>query len=129
MAKARFLDLGKRERQIVEVVYQLAEASVSEVLNQLADPPSYSSVRAMLGLLVDKNVLKYRRQGKRYFYRPALAKEKASRSAMQNLLTTFFGGQATDAMVALLDLSAADMSDEDFERIKRLVQKAQKENQ
>lgn len=129
MAKSRFLDLGKRERQIVELVYQLGEASVSDVLERLDDPPSYSSVRAMLGFLVDKNVLKFRSQGKRYLYRPVVAKEKASRSAMQNLLTTFFGGQATDAMVALLDLSAADMSDEDFKRIKRLVQKAQQENQ
>ena len=114
MAKRSPLDLAKRERQIVETVYRLGEASVAAVRGELADPPSYSAVRAMLGMLVDKGVLKYRREGKRYLYRPSMPKTKASRSALQSLLATFFGGQTTEAIAALLDVSAGKLSDDDL---------------
>ena len=86
------LELGKRERQIAEAVYRPGEASVSEVLEQLPDPPSYSCVRAMMGQLVTKGVLKYRRDGKRYVYRPAVPKDKASRSAMRRPSWRFVNG-------------------------------------
>ena len=78
--------LGHRERQIVEVVYRLGEAAVSDVLAELPDPPSYSTVRAMLGVLTDKRVLRVRRDGKRYVYRPAVAVEVAGQTAIANLL-------------------------------------------
>jgi len=122
------LDLGKRERQLVEAVYRLGEASVSEVLGELADPPSYSSVRAMLGKLVDKSVLKNRQDGKRYLYRPVTSKEKASRSALRNLLSTFFADEPCDAVAALLDVAEKDLTDDDLERMKRLIEQAQREN-
>ena len=122
------LDLGKRERQIVESVYRLAEASVAEVLQQLTDPPSYSAVRAMLGQLVEKGVLKYRQDGKRYLYRPAVAKETVRLSALRKLLSTFFAGEPLDAMAALLDVSATELKDDDLRRMKRLIEQAQQEN-
>ena len=122
------LDLGKRERQIVESVYRLGEPSVAEVLQELTDPPSYSAVRAMLGILVEKGVLKYRQDVKRYLYRPAVPKEKARRSALQNVLSTFFNGEPLDAMAALLDVSANELTDEDLQRMKRLIEQTQREN-
>ena len=85
--------LGHRERQIVEAVYRLGEASVGDVVAELIDPPSYSTIRAMLGVLADKGVLRFRRDGKRYVYRPAVAAEVASQTALSNLLSTFFGGR------------------------------------
>ena len=121
------LDLGKRERQIVEAVYRLGEASVSEVLSELTDPPGYSSIRAMLGQLVGKHVLKYRRDGKRYLYRPATPKLKASRSAMHNLVTTFFAGEPSDAMAALLDVTGKKLTDDDLNRMKQLIEQARRE--
>jgi predicted transcriptional regulator len=127
MSKESPLDLGRRERQIVEAVYQLGEASVADVRAELADPPSYSAVRAMLGLLVDKGVLKFRRDGKRYLYRPATPKEKARKSALRSLLKTFFGGRATEAVAALLEVSAGDLTDEDLDRLRALVDQAQRE--
>ena len=123
------LELGKRERQIVEAVYRKGQASVAEVLAELDSPPSYSSVRAMLGLLVDKGVLKYRRDGKRYLYRPVVPKEKAQRSALKNLLATFFAGEPAGAMAALLDVSARDLTDDDLEHMKRLIVQAQQGRQ
>jgi predicted transcriptional regulator len=117
-------NLGKRERQIVEAVYRLGEASVADVLGQLPDPPSYSSVRAMLGQLVEKDVLRFRRDGKRYLYRAAVAKEKARRSALRNVIATFFAGEPLDAMAALLDVSAKDLTDDDLRRMKQLIDQA-----
>lgn len=128
MTRKTPLELGKRERQLVETVHRLGEASVADVLDNLADPPSYSAVRAMLGLLVEKGWLKFRREGKRYLYRPTASREKSQRSALKRMLGTFFGGSASDAVVALLDMSAGEMSDEDFERMVELIKQAQKEN-
>jgi len=113
--------LGHRERQIVEAVYRLGEASVGEVLNELPEPPSYSTIRAMLGSLVVKKVLRLRRDGKRYLYRPAVAAELARKSALENLLATFFAGRMCDAVAALLDVSDDELSDEELQEIKRIV--------
>lgn len=122
------LDLGKRERQIAEVVYRLGEAAVSDVLAELPDPPSYSAVRAMLGLLVRKKVLKLRRDGKRYLYRPATPKEVASRSALANVLATFFGGQPSKVMATLLDVSE-NLTSNELDQMKQLIDQARKEKQ
>lgn len=123
------LDLGKRERQIVESVYRLGEAAVSDVRENLADPPSYSSVRAMLGQLVQKGVLKQRQEGKRYLYRPAVSKDTARQSVLRNVLATFFEGNPLDAMVAMLDISDEQLADEDLKRLKGLIEKTRTENQ
>lgn len=128
MAAQSPLDLGKRERQLVETVYRLGEASVAEVLAELTDPPSYSSVRAMLTLLVNKKILRQRRDGKRYVYRPATPRETARKSAFQQLLQTFFGGEPAAALATLLDLSAGQLTNDDFERMKQLIETARKEN-
>lgn len=106
----------------MEAVYRLGEASVSDVMAELPDPPSYSSVRAMLGVLVNKRVLRFRRTGKRYVYRPAVAAEVASQAALSKLLATFFGGRTSDAVAALLDISGDDLTESELSKIKALVE-------
>lgn len=123
------LEPGKRERQIIETVQRLGEGSVAQVRAQLADPPSYSAVRTMLGLLVEKGWLKQRREGKRYLYRPAVSRERSQRTALRRLLGTFFGGAADDAVAALLDISAADMTDEQWDRLEELIETARRQQQ
>lgn len=122
------LELGKRERQIAEAVYRLKEAAVADVLAELAEPPSYSSVRAMLGLLVRKRVLKQRRDGKRILYRPATPADQAGSTALRNVLQTFFAGEPSTAMAALLDVSE-NLSAEDLDRMKTLIDQARRETQ
>lgn len=129
MAGRSPLELGKRERQLVETVYRLGEASVAQVLAELADPPSYSSVRAMLSMLVEKKILRQRQDGKRYLYRPVTSRETARKSAFQQLLRTFFSGEPTVAFATLLDLSAEQLTDDDLNRMKKLIDNARKENQ
>lgn len=118
------LHLSKRERQITESLYRLGEASVSQVLADLPDPPSYSAVRAILNLLVKKNLATTRQDGKRYLYRAVPAKDKVRRSALKNLVRTFFGGTPADAVAALLDGSAGKLSPEDLHRIRELIDQA-----
>lgn len=127
-AKNLLFDLGKRERQLVEAVYRLGEASVAGVRAELADPPSYSSVRAMLGTLVQKGVLAYRHQGKRYLYRAVTPVEKTQKSALRQILATLFGGRASDAMAALLDVADGSLTDEELDRMRQLIDQARKED-
>jgi BlaI family transcriptional regulator, penicillinase repressor len=108
------------------VIYALGEASVSAILEQLADPPSYSAVRTMVRLLESKGWLRHRQEGKKYLYRPTHSHEAASRSALRHLLDTFFAGSTTDAVAALLDVDPK-LSEVDLERIESLIKQAKKE--
>src|SRR5438105_15415459 len=93
--------LGARERQILDAIYQLGEASVAEVLADLSDPPSYSAVRTTIRMLEKKGLLRHRQIGTQYVYRPTHSRESAARSALAHVLQTFFGGSATNAVPGL----------------------------
>lgn len=127
MSKRLPLDVSRRERQIVETIYRLGEASVADVLGGIPDPPTYSAVRAILATLVEKGILKTRHEGKRYLYRPAASRESVRRSALSGLLDNFFAGQPTDAVAALLDLSARSLTADDLNRMQALIDQARKE--
>lgn len=127
--RQKHFELGNRERQLVETVYRLREASVSEVLAELDDKPkpNYSTVRTILNTLVRKNVLAARRDGIRFLYRPVTPVEKVRHRAMNDVVDSLFSGSPLDAIVALLDGSARKMSDDDFNRLEQIIQKARKE--
>ena len=120
--------LAARERQIVEAVYRLEEATAGEVQNAIDDAPSYSAVRAILATLVQKGVIEYRNVKNKYLYRPVVPKDSAQKSMLKNLLDNFFAGSPTKAVAALLDVAGSDMSDADYSTLKKLVEKARKEN-
>ena len=120
------LELGKRERQIVETVVKLGEASVAEVQKSLSDPPSYSAVRAMLGVLVQKKRLKFRQDGKKYLYRPADSIQRNRRHAIGRLVDTFFGGSTAETFAALLDSSAKDLSDSELQDLMAMIEQVRK---
>lgn len=117
--------LPPRERQVLDTVYRLGEGSVSEVLDVLADPPGYSAVRAILNILARKGFLEYRREKKRYLYRPVLPREDAPQSLLRNMLDTFFVGKPVAAVAALLDLAAPDLSEEDYREMEQMIRTAQ----
>ena len=118
-------DLGRRERQIMDLVYQLEEASVAQVREAMPDPPSYSSVRTMIRSLEGKGLLKHRREGMKYLYRPTQPKRKVSRSALRHLMTTFFEGSASEAVAAIFE--SEKMDSDDLKRIESLIKQARKE--
>ena len=107
----------------MDAVHALGEASVAGVLARLPDPPSYTSVRTMMRVLEEKRYLKHRREGMKYIYRPTESPEKARISALRHLLQTFFRDSAGDAVAAVLDLSADEISSEEYERLKQLIEK------
>lgn len=121
--------LGRRERQIVEVLYRLGNATVAEVLANLPDPPSYSAVRAMLGLLEEKGYVRHKRDGMRYVYAPAIAASKARQSALRQLVSTFFEGSPLAAAAALLEMSDHKLSPEEREHLSTLIARREKEGQ
>jgi predicted transcriptional regulator len=118
-------DLGRRERQIMDAIHRLGEASVSDVRSQIPDPPGYSSVRTMVRLLESKGLLRHRQCGKRYLYRAKQSHDRASKSALRHLLETFFNGSATDAVAAILDVEK--VGEDELLRIESIVQQARKE--
>jgi predicted transcriptional regulator len=119
--------LSRREREIMDIVYEMKEASAQEVMERLASPPGYSAVRALLRVLEQKGHLTHRQDGPRYVYAPRLPKDKARRSALAHLKQTFFDGSATDVVAALLDMSEDDLSDDDYRKLAELIDKARKE--
>lgn len=118
------MHLARRERQIMDVVYRLGEATVAGVLAELPDPPSYSAVRAMMRLLEEKGHLRHKKRGARYVYRPTRSRESASRSALKHVLQTFFDGSAEHAVVALLGMPDYRLTKEELERISRIIDEA-----
>ena len=120
-------NLGRRERQIMDIVFRLGEASVSDVLEQMHDPPAYDSVRTMLRLLEGKGLVQHRRDGTKYVYRPTQSRSKASRSALSHIMSTFFGNSIADTMAAALDLRSDDLSDQELARLEALIKNARKE--
>ena len=127
MTSEKHMQLGRRERQIMDVVYRRGQASVSEVRSELPDPPSYSAVRAMLGLLEDKGYLRHRQQGLKYVYTPAEDTSKVRNSALEHMVRTFFGGSPERAVAALLEMRDTKLSAKEKQYLSHLIKKAEQE--
>ena len=119
--------LGARERQILEVIFRLQEASVADVRALLPDPPSYSSVRTMVRLLEKKGYLQHRAQGAKYLYRPTQSRQAASKSALRHMLDTFFQGSPSDALAAILNVTSDTVTEQDLARMKNMIEHARRE--
>ena len=120
-------DLARREGQIMNVIHQMGEATVSDVHARLDDPPSYSAVRTMIRHLESKGLLRHRQDGKRYVYKSTQSRKAASRSALRKLLDVFFAGSTSDAVAAILDVNCDKLSEDELTRIEMLVRQARSE--
>lgn len=118
--------LSRRERQIMNVIFERNEATAAEVREALPDAPSYSAIRALLRILEEKGHLKHREEGPRYVYFPATSRQKASRSALKQVVQTFFQGSLANAVAALVDANDGSLTEEDFIRLEALIKKARK---
>jgi predicted transcriptional regulator len=127
MGESAHNELSRRERQIMDIIYQRGRASVAEVLEALPDPPSYSAVRALLRVLEDKGHVKHAQDGPRYVYAATVPRTEAQESAMKRLLRTFFDGSAERAVAAFLDMHAGELSDEDLDRLAELIEHTREE--
>ena len=118
--------LSRRERQIMDVIYQRGRATVAEVLEDIPDPPGYSAVRAMLRLLEEKGHVRHEQDGPRYVFLPVVNRDRARRSALKHVVRTFFDGSATDAVAALLD-GDGKLSDSELDRLSTMIERARQE--
>ena len=117
MVHSRHVHLTRRERQIMDVLYAMEEASAAEIQARIPDSPSYSAVRALLRKLMDKGHIAFRQEGARYVYYPELPKTDAKKSAIERLVRTFFEGSAASAVVNLLGSEAEELTDADIDAI------------
>ena len=118
--------LSRRERQIIDVVLEQGECSAREIHERIPDAPSYSSVRALLSILLNKGHLTHRSDGPRYLYSLAGSRTKAQGSALNRLIKVFFGGSRAAAVTALLGDDGEQLSDEELEELSRLIDKAKR---
>jgi predicted transcriptional regulator len=119
--------LSRRERQIMDALYQAGRATAAEIRAAMPDPPSYSAVRTMLRILEEKGHVRHNLEGPRFVYIPTIARDKAKRSALKHVINTFFDGSASQVMAALFELSPRGLDDEDVERLRRLIDSARTE--
>ncbi len=118
------ITLSRRERQIMDILYQHGRATAAEVHAGLPDRPSYSAVRAKLRVLEEKGHIRHEEESLRYVFVPTMAREKAKRSALNHMLETFFEGSVEQTVAALLDLSAAKLSQSELDRLAGLIEQA-----
>ena len=121
--------LSRRERQIMDVLYERGHATAAEILASLPDPPSYSAIRALIKVLEDKGHVKHQEDGPRYVFTPSVPRSKARRNAVKHLLQTFFDDSAGEAVASLLGASAGKLKPEELEKIEELIKRARKDSQ
>ena len=119
--------LTRREREIMDILHRRGRATAHEVMDDLADPPSYSAVRTFLRLLEERGHVGHEQDGPRYVYAPTVARREAQRSAMAHLVETFFDGSVEDAVATLVESRKPKLSAQELDRIAALIAKAKKE--
>lgn len=114
--------ISRRERQVMDILFRLGKATAEEVLRELPDPPSYSAVRALLVTLEGKGMAKHAKDSRRYVYQPTMPEKRAKRSALKQLIATFFEGSPEKLVASLLDPKDQKLSSEEIERIRKLIE-------
>ena len=123
MPRVPHVHLTRRESQIMEILHRRQRATVDEIRSELPDAPSPSSVRKLLEIMIERNLLAREYDGPRYVYFPAVEREEASRSALKQLVRTFFDNSPSSAMAALLDVTEEPLSTAEYRRLRALLQR------
>ena len=125
MTKAKLTDaLSRRERQVMNILFRRSEATVSEVMTDLPDPPTYSAVRSILRILAEKKLVTYREDGPRYVYLPAVSADRAADEELNQVVKTFFDGSADAAVTALLRMSDVALGEDEIATLRDRIRKA-----
>jgi predicted transcriptional regulator len=127
MPKLTHVDLTRRESQIMEILYRRRRATVEEIRLELPDAPGPSSIRKLLDIMIERGLLSREYDGPRYVYFPAVDPERASRSALKQLVRTFFDNSPGSAIAALLDMSSTRLSAADYRRLKSLLERVREQ--
>jgi predicted transcriptional regulator len=117
-------DLSRRERQVMEILHRRGESTVTEIMQALPDPPTYSAVRSILRILGEKQLIDHKEDGPRYVYYPSKPTDKAREDMLAHVVQTYFAGSPEQAVTALLRMSDADVSDAEVERLRAKIKAA-----
>ncbi|WP_086932999.1 BlaI/MecI/CopY family transcriptional regulator [Agarilytica rhodophyticola] len=120
------MQLSRRERQIMDILFEHETCSAHDVMEKLPDPPSYSSVRALIARLVEKDIVEFYIEGNKHIYRAKLAEKKVQESAIKRLLKTFFRGSRINAVNALLDMEGSELSSREIAELERTIKRIKK---
>ena len=127
MHKPQEENLSRREREMMDIIYKSGRATAAEVKDAMASPPSYSAVRATLRVLIEKGHLSHKEDGPRYVHLPTVPADQARQSALQRVLRTFFDGSTKNAVAALLDMGASNLSPDELDRLGQMIEEAKNE--
>lgn len=119
--------LSRRERQIMDILYEAKSCSAHDIRDQMTDAPSYSTVRALLAKMLEKGHVTNKQEGARYIYAPTQALGSVRKSALQRLVKTFFGGSAISAVTALIGMQSERLDEEEIAKLEKLIADARKE--
>lgn len=119
--------LSRRERQILDVIYRLGNASAADIREELPNPPTYTAVRTLLGILQEKGHVKFQSDGTRYIYEPVVPREEMAKSVMDGVLQTFFGGSIERVVSTLIDSEESNVTPEQLDRLAEIIAEARKE--
>ncbi len=125
MSKAS--SLTRREREIMDIIHRRGRATAHDVLEDMAEAPSYSAVRALLRLLEERGHVKHVQDGQRYVYTAAVTRSDARKSALSHVVRTFFAGSVEQTVTALVESSKTKLSREELDRLAELIERAKKE--
>ena len=116
--------LTRRERQVMDILFRRGEGTVSEVMTELPDPPTYSAVRSILRILGEKDLIRHKEDGPRYVYYPAESTERARDDVLAHVVRTYFGDSPEQAVTALLRMSDVDIDDAEVARLRNTIRRA-----
>ena len=119
--------LSRRERQVMDILHKRGEATVAEIMGELPDPPTYSAVRSVLRILGEKQLIRFKEDGPRYVYLPVIPSDRARRSILKDVVKRLFNNSTENAVAALLESSSASLSDDELERLERLISSARRQ--
>lgn len=117
-------ELTRRERQVMNILHRRGPSTVSEIMDELPDPPTYSAVRSILRILGEKTLVRHREDGPRYVYLPAESAQRSQESALEHVVDTYFAGSTEQAVTALLRLTDADISEAEIDRLRDKIRRA-----
>lgn len=120
-------DLSRRERQIMEALYRLGRASAIEIRDAMASPPTYTAVRTHLALLQDKGHIRHERQGAKHIYEPVVPRDEMAKNVIAGVIENFFGGSVERVVATLIEPGTGAVSDDQLERLSKLIQQAREQ--
>lgn len=128
MRKKSNSELARREREVIDILYRIGQASAKDIMAEMDEPPSYSGVRALLATMTEKGLIHQRKGARRYLYRPTVSENQAKRSALEQVMTTFFQGSPEKLVASLLDPCEQRLSQDEIADIRRLIQPSESKN-